>query len=84
MSSSLFATYSNEVTDKLVLDVGAALAPTDRAARIRETGDYLREQAAAVYIGFANEPYGASRKIGHWPALNQQGTNIDLITRAPD
>src|SRR5262249_14943070 len=82
MSSSLFATYSNETTDKLVLSVGAALVPAERAARIRETGEYLREQAAAIYIGLANEPYGASRKVGHWPALSQQGTNIDLITRA--
>jgi peptide/nickel transport system substrate-binding protein len=82
MSSSLFATYSNETTDSLVLSVGAALTPAERAARIRDTGVYLREEAAAVYIGFANEPYGASAKVGHWPALNQQGTNIDLITRA--
>jgi len=82
MSGSLFATYSNTTTDKLVLDVGSALIPEERAARIRETGEYLRDEAAAVFIAFANEPYGASRKVGHWPALSQQGTNIDLITRA--
>jgi len=82
MSSSLFATYANETTDRMVLAVGAALTPKERAARIRDMGDYLREEAAAIYIGFANEPYGASRKVGHWPALNQQGTNIDLISRA--
>jgi peptide/nickel transport system substrate-binding protein len=82
MSSSLFASYSNETTDRLVLGIGSALVPAERADRIRETGQFLRDEAAAVYIAFANEPYGASQKIGHWPALSQQGTNIDLITRA--
>jgi peptide/nickel transport system substrate-binding protein len=82
MSSSLFASYSNETTDRLVLGIGSALVPSERAERIRETGQYLRDEAAAVYIAFANEPYGASQRIGFWPALSQQGTNIDLITRA--
>jgi len=82
MSGSLFATYTTEATDRFVLAVGSALTPRERAERIRETGEYLRDEAAAVYIGFANEPYGASAKVGHWPALNQQGTNLDLITRA--
>jgi peptide/nickel transport system substrate-binding protein len=84
MSTSLFATYSNAITDQFVLDIGSALIPAERAERIRETGEYLREEAAAVYIAFADEPYGASKKVGHWPALSQQGTNIDLITRAAE
>ena len=58
--------------------------PARRSARIRALGQYLRDEAASVFIGFANEPYGISERVGNWPALSQQGTNIDLVTRAAD
>jgi peptide/nickel transport system substrate-binding protein len=80
-SSNLFATFANDYTDSEVAAIGRETDPGRRSRRIRALGQYLREEAASVFIGFANEPYGISARVGHWPALSQQGTNIDLVTR---
>jgi peptide/nickel transport system substrate-binding protein len=81
MSASVFASYANEQTDAWVQRISDELDPAARARLTTELGLYLREEAGAVFIGFANEPYAMSSKIGSWPALSQQGTNIDLVTR---
>jgi peptide/nickel transport system substrate-binding protein len=80
-SSNLFATYANDFTDGAVAAIGRETDPARRAELIRALGQYLRDEAASVFIGFANEPYGISERVGAWPALSQQGTNIDLVTR---
>jgi peptide/nickel transport system substrate-binding protein len=82
MSASVFSSFANAKTDALVQAIGDALDAIQRERLMLELGQYLREEAGAVFIGFANEPYGMSSKIGRWPALSQQGTNIDLVTRA--
>jgi peptide/nickel transport system substrate-binding protein len=81
MSESVFASYANAETDARVQRISDELDPTERARLTTELGEYLHEEAGAVFIGFANEPYAMSRKIESWPALSQQGTNIDLVTR---
>lgn len=81
MSASVFASYANAETDARVQRISDELDPQVRARLIEELGQYLRDEAGAVFIGFANEPYAMSKKIETWPALSQQGTNIDLITR---
>lgn len=81
MSASLFASYANDDTDARVQSISDALDPKERARLTKELGEYLREEAGAVFIGFANEPYAMSNKISSWPALSQQGTNIDRVTR---
>jgi ABC-type transport system substrate-binding protein len=80
-SSNLFATYANDYTDAAVSEIGRETDPARRAELIRALGQYLRDEAASVYIGYANESYGISERVGNWPALSQQGTNIDLVTR---
>jgi peptide/nickel transport system substrate-binding protein len=82
MSASVFSSFANAKTDALVQAIGDAIDAKQRVSLMIELGEYLREEAGAVFIGFANEPYGMSTKIGVWPALSQQGTNIDLVTRA--
>jgi peptide/nickel transport system substrate-binding protein len=81
MSTSVFAGYSDANTDNYINRIGNSLDRDERARIANEMGQYLRDQAAYVYIAFVDEPFGASRKIGHWPTLSEQGTNIDLITR---
>lgn len=82
MSASVFSTYANDKTDGYVDAIGAALDERERGRLMIELGEYLREEAAAVFIGFANEPYGMNKRLASWPALSQQGTNIDLVTRS--
>jgi peptide/nickel transport system substrate-binding protein len=80
-SSNLFATFSNDTTDSAIEAIGRELDRQRRAERIRALGEYLRDEAASVFIGFANEPYGISERVGDWPTLSEQGTNVDLVTR---
>lgn len=80
-SSNLFATFANDYTDTEVAAIGRELDPERRAQRIRALGQYLRDEAASVFVGFANEPYGISARVADWPALSQQSTNVDLVTR---
>ena len=64
--------------------IAAELDPDRRDRRIRDLGVYLRDQAASVFIGFANEPYGLGARVGSWPTLSEQNTNFDRVTRNPD
>jgi peptide/nickel transport system substrate-binding protein len=81
MSASVFSSFANAETDAWVQRIGDELDPDKRAQLMHGLGEYLHDEAGAVFIGFANEPYGMSDKIESWPALSQQGTNIDLIKR---
>jgi peptide/nickel transport system substrate-binding protein len=82
-TTNLFATFANAHTDAEVAAIGVELDRTRRAVLIRRLGQYLRDEAANVYLGVANEPYGISPRVGRWPALSQV-TNLDLVTRAGD
>jgi peptide/nickel transport system substrate-binding protein len=81
MSASVFSSFANAETDAQVQAISDEINPLRRAQLTTKLGMYLRDEAGAVFIGFANEPYAMSDKVGHWPALSQQGTNIDLVTR---
>jgi len=83
-SASLFSTFTDERTEAEVEAIGRELDPQRRSQRIRELGQYLRDQAASVFIGYANEPYVISHRVGDWPVLSQQVTNLDLVTRTRD
>ena len=83
-SSSLFSTFTDAYTAAAVDAIGRELDETRRAQRIRDLGIYLRDQAASVFIGYANEPYVVSDRVGDWPALDHQWTNLDLVTRGAD
>jgi peptide/nickel transport system substrate-binding protein len=82
-TSNLFATFANSHTDQEVAAIGTELDRERRALLIRRLGQYLRDEAANVYIGVASEPYGISPRVGAWPALSQV-TNLDLVRRAHD
>ena len=82
-TSNLFATFANAHTDAEVAAIGAELDRERRALLVRRLGEYLRDEAANVYIGVANEPYGISARVGAWPTLSLV-TNLDLVTRAGD
>ena len=79
-SASVFASYSSEDVDTRIAAIRAALDPAKRAEATTALGQWLKERASNIFIAHVNEPYGASRKIKHWPCLSEQVTNIDLIT----
>jgi peptide/nickel transport system substrate-binding protein len=80
-SRSVFASYATEETENKVKEIEKEFDLQKRAELVKKMGEYLRDEAAWVYLVFANEPYGASKQVGKWPTLSEQVTNIDLITR---
>ena len=82
ISKSLFATYVTEETEAKMLEIDNELDVKKRSALIKKIGEFLLDEGANVFLVFANEPYGASKKLAKWPTLSEYATNIDLITRA--
>jgi peptide/nickel transport system substrate-binding protein len=81
-TDSLFATFANETTDDYLNRIGSTQDIDERADLVMEFAVYLRDVASTVFIGHIDEPYGASSKVGDWPTINEQTTNLDLIRRA--
>jgi peptide/nickel transport system substrate-binding protein len=81
-SKSVFATYATEETEAKLIEIEKELDLKKRSVLIKKFGEFLRDEAACAYLVFANEPYGASKKLAKWPTLSEYATNIDLITRS--
>ena len=54
--------------------------PRKEANFLRNLVIQLRDEASAVFLVYANEPYGASKKVGRWPVAGTRPQNIELIT----
>jgi peptide/nickel transport system substrate-binding protein len=81
-SNNLFATFTGAYSDRLIEEIGRETDHERRSDLIRQLGAYLRDEASSVFIGFANEPVGLSDRVGRWPTLNQQYSNIELVSRS--
>ena len=82
VAKSLFATYVTEETEAKMLEIDKELDVKKRSVLIKKFGEFLRDEGAHAFLVFANEPYGASKKLAKWPTLSEYATNIDLITRS--
>ena len=79
-ASSQFASYVSKETEAWIEKVSRELDPKKRDNLMKDFGQYLRDEAVQVFLVYANEPYGASKKVGSWPALRRNPKNIELIT----
>lgn len=80
-SRSLFATYVDAESDDYVSRISSSLDLQERKSLVLALGNHLRDQAGAVFLAHVDEPYGASDKVGAWPTIKTQATNIDMIKR---
>jgi peptide/nickel transport system substrate-binding protein len=76
-----YAAFVTEKTETMVSNIMKELDLNRRSAMVREMGEYLRDEAWAVFIAFANEPYGASKRVGRWPTVPGNIVNMEHITR---
>lgn len=81
-SSNLFATFTSDYTDEMIAQIGRETDRGRRAELITRLGEYLRDEASSVFIGYANEPVGLSDRVASWPTLSQQYSNIERVSRA--
>ncbi|MBI5031592.1 MAG: ABC transporter substrate-binding protein [Chloroflexi bacterium] len=75
-----FAVFVTPEYSDLFIKSSAEIDPKKRQQLALEYGKLMRDQAANIFLVFANEPYGASKKVGQWPTIRVRPQNIDLIT----
>ncbi len=76
-----FTSYATEESAALMEEMLTELDADKREQLAREFGQLLHDDAAGVFILYANEPYGASDQVGNWPTIRMRPFNIELITR---
>jgi peptide/nickel transport system substrate-binding protein len=79
-TAQVFSTYVTKEIEAWVDKISREFDDKKRSQLVREFGRYLRDEAVTVFLVNANEPYGASKKVGRWPTLRLRPQNIDLIT----
>jgi ABC-type transport system substrate-binding protein len=76
-----FAQFVTEKTETMVSDIMKEPDLKKRSALAKETGEYLRDEASGVFLGFANKPYTISKRVGKWPMIRQYPTKMEYVTR---
>jgi len=79
---SLFASFTS---DDLEAKLASLAAETDRAARrekLTEIGQYIRDEAGAIFMVLANEPYGVGADVGDWSIDTSYVYNFDRAGKA--
>ena len=80
---SLFASFTS---DELEAKLASLAAETDRAARrdkLTDIGQYIRDEAGAIFMVLANEPYGVGPDVGAWSIDTSYVYNFDQVGK-PD
>ncbi len=79
---SLFAAYTSEELEGMIEELNVETDPAARDALITEIGQYLRDDAAAVFMVLANEPYGVGPAVSDWEITTSYVYNFDAVGRA--
>lgn len=82
VSASLFASYASDELDAMIDDFVKEADLAVRDQKLTQIGQYLRDQAAAVFIALANEPYGVGKKVANWPINTAYVWNFDQVEAA--
>lgn len=79
---SLFASYTSEELEGMISRMANEQDAEQREQYLTEIGHYLRDQAAAVFMILANEPYGVGDRISDWSITTSYVYNFDSVGRA--
>jgi peptide/nickel transport system substrate-binding protein len=77
---SPFCAYTTQELIDMLTKMGTEFDAKKRAQLALEMGQKACDDASAVFLVYANDPYGASAKVGTWPTIRVRPQNIDLIT----
>lgn len=75
-----FAVFITQEYTDLFAKSSAEVDPKKRQQLALEFGQKMRDEAANIFLVYANEPYGASKKVGQWPTIRVRPQNIEWIT----
>jgi len=80
--ASLFAAYTSEELQGMIEALAELQDSAERDAKLLEIGQYLRDEAAAVFMVLANEPYGVGPDVSDWSITTSYVWNFDSVGRA--
>lgn len=76
-TKSLFASFTSQELEEKLAGLGAETDPAKRTERLTDIGQYLRDEAANVFMVLANEPYGVGPRVGDWGIDTSYVYNFD-------
>ncbi|MGY6696013.1 MAG: ABC transporter substrate-binding protein [Roseinatronobacter sp.] len=79
---SLFASYTSEALEAKIAQMANEQDTELREQYLTEIGHYLRDEAAAVFMVLANEPYGVGQRVGDWSITTSYVYNFDAVGRS--
>jgi peptide/nickel transport system substrate-binding protein len=74
-----FVSYSTKDTVDRLTNLGKEFDAKKRGQLAQEMGQLVRDEASGIFLVYANEPYGASKKVGQWSTIRVRPQNIDMI-----
>lgn len=80
-STNMFAIYATPDVIKQYNLIKSELDPKKREQMARDFGLYVKDEATNIFLVFANDPYGASKKVGQWTSIRMRPQNVEAITR---
>jgi len=75
-----FCIFETQDTLAMYKAIKNEVDPKKRDQLVKDFGLYVKDQATNVFLCFADEPYGASAKVGTWTTIRMRPSNIDMIT----
>ncbi len=79
-AAAAFAIYSTPDVIAKYTQIKGELDPKKRDQLAKDFGSFVKDEATNVFLVFANEPYGASNKVGNWPTIRMRAQSIEMIT----
>ncbi|PJE26367.1 peptide/nickel transport system substrate-binding protein [Pseudooceanicola antarcticus] len=83
-TKSLFASFTSDELETKLAELGAETDPAKRTERLTDIGHYIRDQAGAVFMVLANEPYGVGSRVGDWGIDTSYVYNFDQAELASE
>lgn len=80
--ASIFASFTSDELQAMLGALAEETNPATRTAKLTEIGHYIRDQAGAVFMVLANEPYGVGPKVGDWGIDTSYVYNFDRVKAA--
>lgn len=79
---SLFASFTSDELEEKLAGLAAETDPEARREKLIDIGQYIRDEAGAVFMVLANEPYGVGPDVGDWSIDTSYVYNFDQVEKA--
>ena len=79
---SLFASFTSDDLEAMLAALASETDPAVRTQKLTEIGQYIRDEAGAVFMVLANEPYGVGKNVGEWGITTSYVYNFDQAKKA--